>query len=282
MHLDCALAGRVARRPVVVELHDLVRPGFGRGLLATAARLASRTVAISHAVADCAHPVPAGRIVVVPQAVDLQRFTPGACDPAVRQRLTSAPDAHLVGIVGRIDPEKGIGLLVEAMARLQGQAASAHLAVVGAAGVHGADYQESVRREAERLLGDRVRFTGPAFDVPATLRALDVVVNASSAEPFGLSILEAQACGRPVLALRAGGIPEFITDGYNGVLVDTPDPGMMASALETLLADEDRRRSLAAAGMETAESRHGLDTRAATVAEIYRDACARVSRHVRR
>jgi glycosyltransferase involved in cell wall biosynthesis len=183
--------------------------------------------------------------------------------------------------VGRIDPEKGIGLLIEAMARLQGPAASAHLAVVGAAGVHGADYETSVRREAERLLGDRVRFTGPAFDVPATLRALDVVVNASSAEPFGLSVLEAQACGRPVVALRSGGIPEFVTDGCNGVLVDRADPGLMAEAVGGLLADDDRRRALAAAGMETAEGRHGLEARAATVAEIYREAGARQRRLAR-
>jgi glycosyltransferase involved in cell wall biosynthesis len=266
----------------VLELHDLVRPGFGRLLLSAGVRFASRTIAISQAVADCVRPLPRGRIVVVPQAVDLRRFTPGVFDPAVRRRLTSAPDAPVVGIVGRIDPEKGIGLLIEAMARLQGPAAQAHLAIVGTAGVHGVDYERHVRAEGERLLGDRVRFTGPAFDVPSTLRALDVVVNASAAEPFGLSVLEAQACARPVVALRSGGIPEFVTDGYNGVLVDSPDPGLLAGALEALLINGELRNRLAAAGMETAESGHGLEARAATVARIYRDAGSRQRRLVRR
>ena len=78
--------------------------------------------------------------------------------------------------------------------------------------------------EATTLLGDRARFVGPVDDVPGVLRSLDVLVNASASEPFGLSVLEAQASGVPVIGTDAGGIPEFVTDGETGLLVAPGGP----------------------------------------------------------
>ena len=269
-HLDCALAGRLARRPVVIELHDLVRPGIGRQLLSTACRLSSATVAISTAVAGVVGGGSSTRVQVVTQAVDLQRFSPGRGDPAVRRLLTDDPNGPLVGIVGRVDRMKGVDVLVRAMALLRGAAANARLAVVGSAGLDASGYDQEVRAEASRLLGERVRFVGSTDEVPAVLRSLDVLVNASSSEPFGLSVLEAQASGVPVVATRAGGIPDFVTDGDNGLLVPPGDAESLARALERLLLDLDLRRQLGRRGRETAVADHGLERRAGAFAEIYR------------
>jgi glycosyltransferase involved in cell wall biosynthesis len=277
-HLDCTVAGRVARRPVVLELYDLVRPGLGRVVLTAAARLSTVAVAISHAVADCVGPSGARRVRIVPLAVDLARFSPGPADPVVRARLSADPDAPLIGIVGRLDPEKGVDHLVRAVASLQGQGTRARLVVVGAAGLAPGGYPERVRAEAERLLGDRVRFVGRSDDVPATLKALDVLVNASVAEPFGLTVLEAQASGIAVVATRAGGIPDFVDDGDNGLLVPSGDADAMAKALERLVTDGDLRRRLAERGRVTAEAR-GIEARADRVAELYREAAATRARH---
>jgi D-inositol-3-phosphate glycosyltransferase len=277
-HLDCALAGRISRRPVLLELCDMVRPGPGRKVLTAAARLSTTAVAISKAVADCVGPLAADRVRLVPQAVDLARFGPGRA-PELRRRLTSDERAPLVGIVGRIDPEKGVDVLVRAMASLQGPAADAHLVVVGApaTGPHG--FAERVRTEAEKLLGERVRFVGRSDDVPQVLKALDVLVNASAAEPFGLSVLEAQATGVAVIGTRAGGIPDFVFDGDNGLLVPSGDVEAMTRALEKLIADPELRGRLAARGRVSA-SELGVERRADSLADICWDAArARVDGH---
>jgi len=124
-HLDCALAGRLVRRPVILELYDMVRPGLGRRVLTAASRLSYTAIAISRAVADCVGPSGAGHVRIVPLSVDLDRFRPRPRDAELRRRLTADEAAPLVGIVGRIDPEKGVDLLVRAMGLLRGPAAAA-------------------------------------------------------------------------------------------------------------------------------------------------------------
>jgi glycosyltransferase involved in cell wall biosynthesis len=269
-HMDSALAGRLARRPVVIELHDLVLPGLGRKLLGLSARLASATIAISAAVAGVVGAGEAGGVQIVPQAVDLRRFSPGPADPTLRRSLTGDADAFLIGIVGRIDPMKGIDVLVRAMAQLTGQAASARLVVVGSPGLDSGGYERRVRADADDLLGDRARFVGPTADVPDVLRSLDVLVNASSAEPFGLTVLEAQASGVPVVAPSSGGIVDFVKNDENGLLVPPGDADGLARALERLIGDPELRSRLGRRGRETAEAAHGLDHRADSLADIYR------------
>jgi glycosyltransferase involved in cell wall biosynthesis len=265
------MAGRLARRPSVIELHDLVRPGMGRTVLTTAAALSSSALAISQAVADCVGPRGAPHVRIVAPAVDLDRFRPGPVSSAVRSHLSSDERAPLVGIVGRIDPGKGVEVLVRAMGLLHGAAADAHLVVVGSPGLAPASYLERVRAEAHRFLGDRVRFVGRIEDVPEALRALDILVNASEAEPFGLSVLEAQASAVAVIATRAGGIPDFVFDGDNGLLVPSGDADALAKALDRLITDTELRARLAERGRVTAQG-HGTEARADVVAEVYRRA----------
>jgi len=270
-HLDCALAGRLTGRPVVLDLHDIVRRGLGRRLLTTAARLAAVTVAVSEAAADSVEAAGRARLRVMAPAVDLARFCPGPPPPTVRRRLTSSPTEPVIGIVGRIDPEKGVDLVVRAVAALEGSAARAHLAVVGGPGLHAGPYAEEVRADAARLLGDRVRFVGRVEDVPEVLRALDVVVNASVAEPFGLGVLEAQAAGVPVVATRSGGVTDFLTDGDNALLVPPADAPAMAGALASVLdSSSGLGARLAVRGRARAEAEHGLDGFADRLAALYR------------
>jgi glycosyltransferase involved in cell wall biosynthesis len=272
-HLDSALGGRLAHRPVVLELHDLVRPGIGRQVLKTAVVASSGVMAISQAVADTVEGhgrVSQGRLHIVPQAVDTERFHPGAPDPEVRARLSTDPRAPIVGIIGRIDSEKGVDIVIEAVASLEGSAANCHLAVIGGPGLDGAAYAQQVRSLAENRLGDRVRFTGPIDDVPGALRSLDVVINASEAEPFGLSVLEAQASGVAVIGTTGGGIPEFVNDGETGLLVPPRDVSSLVLALKRLLEDEDLRSRLARNGQSSTTARYGLSARADAVAAMYR------------
>jgi len=96
-------------------------------------------------------------------------------------------------------------------------------------------------------------------------------VNASVAEPFGLSVLEAQASGVAVIGTRAGGLPDFVFDGDNGLLVPSGDADALAKALDRLVTDPEWRAKLAERGRVTAQGR-GIEARADVVAEMYRQA----------
>jgi len=268
-HFDCALAGRLARRPVVLDLHDIVRPGIGRKLQTLAVRMSSASIAVSNAVADCVGPFGAPKLRIMVPAVDLHRFRPGPPDPEMRRRLSSSASEPLIGIVGRIDPEKGIDLVVRAAAALTGPAARAHLVVVGSPGLDSGDYLEQLQADAGRLLGDRARFAGRIDDIPRVMRNLDVVVNASVAEPFGLTVIEAQASGIPVVATRSGGVPDYLTDGDNALLVPVGDAGALARALERILSDDALAARLGRHARALAETSRGVDGLSDDLAELY-------------
>jgi glycosyltransferase involved in cell wall biosynthesis len=101
------------------------------------------------------------------------------------------------------------------------------------------------------------------------MRNLDVLVNASRAEPFGLTVLEAQACGVAVVAGAAGGIPEFVYDGENGLLFEPGDEIGLARALERMLGDAELRNRLAAKGLESAREK-SIDRQATLITDAYR------------
>ncbi len=272
-HLETALAGRCARRPVLLDLHDIVDEGAGRSVLGLAARLATLTLANSAATASTV-PRAAAKTRIVHPGVDVTRFHPGPADPRIRAELTADPGAPLIAIIGRIDPNKGVEVVVDAIARFDPSRAVPHLAVVGREHIGASDHASGLRRRAEQALGVRVRFLPPRDDVPDVMRAVDVVVNASRHEPFGRTILEAQACGVPVVGTNAGGIPEFVAEGETGLLVPPFDVGAMERALSSLLTDPVLRDRLSRQGAEQARRQFSLRAQASAAAEAYRYAVA--------
>lgn len=272
-HLETALAGRIARRPVVLDLHDIVDPGAGRSVLNAAARLATTTLANS---AATARTVSSARCTaIVHPGVDTRRFRPGVADPGIRAELSADPTAPLVAIVGRVDPNKGVAVLVEALAHVDTPDGVPHLAVIGREHVGAPEDAHALRSHAAALLGDRVRFVPPRDDIPAVLRSIDVLVNASRHEPFGRTVLEAQACGVPVIGTDAGGIPEFVRDGETGLLVPPFDATALADALRRVLCDPSLRDRLSAAGADQARRQFSVELQAAAAAAIYRDVAGR-------
>ena len=278
-HLETAVGGRLARRPVIMQAHDLVAAGIGRRLLQTAAGLSAATVAVSGAVAQLTGVHGAGhRTTVLHHGVDLDRFSPGAADPDVRSALGGKPDVPLVGILGRLDPEKGVDLLVRAMARLDGPAQAARLVVVGEGLRTTPVAVAELRSEAARLLGDRVRFVGRRTDIPAVMRSIDVLVSASTAEPFGLTILEAMASGTAVVAVATGGVPEIVDDGVTGLLVPAGNDQAMADAVGRACSDPELRARLGTRARAAVEAGHRREIRADRLVELYREVVARRGR----
>ena len=143
------------------------------------------------------------------------------------------PGSQIVGVVARLEPEKGHPTLLEAWPAVLRAAPDAYLLIVGEG-----SRRDALEAQARDLrIAHRVVFTGRRDDVPAVTAALDVAVLPSYREAQGLSILEAMALSRPVVASNVGGIPEMITDGENGLLVPPHDPEALAAAIVRLLRD---------------------------------------------
>jgi len=209
------------------------------------ALLVSRFFPVSQALSDvlvqrCR--VPAARAHVIRNGIDMTRFAPS---PARDGAVTRGP---IIGTLARLIPSKGIRILLDAMPHLLHKYPEALLLVGG-----GGEEQEALERQARALgIADRVVFVGPVQDPRDFYRRLDVFVLPSLDEAFGLVVLEAMAMGLPVIGTRVGGVPEVLTHGVNGWLVEPGDSAVLAAGLRTLWADPILRRRVAEEGRRTA------------------------------
>jgi glycosyltransferase involved in cell wall biosynthesis len=248
---------------LVWHAHDyLVGRRLSAMLLRLAARRADAVAAVSAAVASdledrCGARPPLVRVVY--NAVDLAAFSPDG--PALDlDRLAGAAPADgavRVGLVAAFGRWKGHEVFLEAVARLP-RALPLRAYIVGGAVYRTAAGQRSeaeVRALVDRFgLGERVVFTGVVEDVPSALRALDIVVHASTRpEPFGMTIAEAMACGRAVVAARGSGAGERATDGVDLVEHPPGDAAALAAILEALVRDPARRAALGRSARRAAE-----------------------------
>lgn len=188
------------------------------------------------------------RVHLLPNAIDMVRFSPADAADRARRRaeMGLADDQVVCAYVGRLSREKGVLELVDAWKRIQPANAVLLLAgpdMPGSAWDAGPDARAFV--EAHNLTAS-VRFLGPTENVPTVLQLADVAVLPSHFEALGLAAIEALACGLPVAASRVGGIPDFIQEGANGLLVPPKDPASLAGALRTLVTDAAARAHMAA------------------------------------
>ena len=271
--LVATLAGAVARKPVIWHLRDILGNGHFSGInsrvVVTAANWgAAHVVANSHATAD-AFVHAGGRrslVSVVHNGIDAAPYDRLAADTraAVRTELGIAQDVFLVGMFSRLHPWKGQTVLLDAIARLP----DVHALIVGGALFSGeAPYESELRSRAGLpSYAGRVHMLGARDDVPRLLAACDVVVHASVlAEPFGRVLVEAMLAGRPVIATRAGGVPEVVTDGETGVLVEPGDARALTDALDALHRDPPRVAHFARQGAAHARRHFSRDAMLAGV-----------------
>lgn len=263
--LTCFLASLV-RCPLIWHVHDFYLRRRGFPWLALCAEVfPDLLIANSQAVAD--QFPKQSRIVVIHNGVDVETFTPAAA--GARQR-----DGCWIGMVGAFAPWKGQHIFVRAAAEVIERIPDATFFLIGdviyATAGHG-DY----RRELERLvyelgLEGRVLFTGFRQDITTVLADLDIVVHCSvEPEPFGRVIIEAMACGKPVIAARGGGVGEIIGDGDDGLLVHPGDARGLAEAILTLAGDPERRARLGKAARRRVEEKFRIQDQVRQIERCY-------------
>jgi glycosyltransferase involved in cell wall biosynthesis len=197
--------------------------------------------------------------------VDLERYDHQEPCCTLRDEYGMEPGSPIVGVVARLEPEKGHQTLIEAWPHVLREVPDAYLLIVG----------EGSRRDfleqwaAAHKVAHRVVFTGRRDDIPAVTAALDVAVLPSWREAQGLSILEAMALSRPVVASDVGGIPEMIEDGVTGLLVRHDDPVALAHAIVRLLTDHAFADMVARAGHDLVHDRFCIELMVKAIEEIY-------------
>jgi glycosyltransferase involved in cell wall biosynthesis len=203
--------------------------------------------------------------------------------PETRGRLRAsfgANDEHvLIGQIGDVIPRKGLLHLVRALPAVLKAAPHARLVVVGDV-KNSADYMTQIKTEARELgVADAIYWAGHRRDIADVLCALDVVVLASLEESLPLSILEAMASSRPVVATHVGGLPECIAEGGTGYLVPPSNTAALAAPLARLAQDATLRAALGEAGKQRIAAEFSVAANTSAIEQVYEQVTMKRRRH---
>ena len=206
--------------------------------------------------------VPEHKLRVVPNGIDPAALARSA-DPALRTRLAGGPDRPLVLTAARLSPQKAIDVLLSAAALVP----DAVFVIAG----DGPDRAALEARAQALGIAPRVRFLGPRDDVPELLATCDVYVLPSLFEGLPLSVLEAMAAGKPVVATRIPGTDEAVADGETGILVPPGDAPALAAAIRAFLSDPVRAQSAGEAGLDRVRAQFSVRAMVDGVAAAYEE-----------
>jgi glycosyltransferase involved in cell wall biosynthesis len=196
--------------------------------------------------------------------------------------------------VGRVSPEKGVHVLLEAFEIILRQYPDASLTIVGPewippreyladlcldrrvvegfAHFYEGSYTEKLKDNLSPEAAKRVTFAGliPHRDVPVYYANADIFISPSFYESFGMSVIEAMAEGLPVVAVAGGALPDLISDGSNGLLVGPSNPGALARGVENLITNHELRKSIACAGREMVCKTFSFESICSRLLEVYK------------
>jgi len=209
--------------------------------------------------------VPPEKIAGIPSGIDLSVFEEVKDRDFLRREFGFASDDFLVGIVAALEDHKGHVYLFQATKIVREYSPKIKLIVVGTGSLR----LELESKSQQLGIEDIVFFLGFREDVPRILASLDLFVLSSHLEGLGSSLLDAMACGLPVVATRTGGIPEIVHHGETGLLVPTKDPEALARAIIELYHNRNLARYLAERGQQYVRRHFSAEAMADRVIELY-------------
>ncbi|MBI5575795.1 MAG: glycosyltransferase family 4 protein [Deltaproteobacteria bacterium] len=202
---------------------------------------------------------PGDRIVRFPNGVDTARYYP---DPEGREKRR-----YRLVFAGRLVKEKGIGFLLEALKSLRSEFPDITLDIVGS----GREERNMMDLARTMDLADCVSFLGKRDDVGDVLRKAGIYIQPSVSEGLPNSLLEAMACGLPVIVTNVGGMPDVVEDGRNGFVVRAGDAGSLTDAIRAMIRDPASMKIFSANNVELIRNNYSLDSVAGQYANLYRE-----------
>ena len=268
VHADVygSLGARGSRATLVTTKHndDPFRRGAFRHVERLITRRAARVICITGALARfCVESVglPEEKVSVVHYGLD---DPPAAWDGPAGPHLPD--DARVLVAVCRLDDQKGLDVAIAALAQVRERHPGTVLVVLG----EGPLRDELTARARRHDVADALFLPGRVGDVTRWLRRAEVVVHPARWEGFGLALLEAMLCARPLVASSVSAIPEIVVDGGTGLLVPPDDVAALAGAITELLDDPDRAARLGAAGLERAHALFSVAAMTEKTLAVYR------------
>lgn len=274
------LAAKAADVPGIVHTYhgdvfqSYFSPGKSRLLLAfdqAAGAVSDRLIEVSAATMsrhlDYGIAAP-DRFVVIPNGIDLatwDRPRPGVS--ALRARLGIPEGVPVIGTVAMLVPVKRLDVLLSAAERVLAYRPDALFVIVGDGALKGTLEAQAVASG----FSSRILFLGLRDDVPDLMHLFDLFALSSDYEGFGISLIEAMAAGRPVVATDVGGVSEVVAHGQTGLLVPRRDPDRLADALLALLDSPERRETMGTRGRRVASERYSTSGMVDRVDRLYRD-----------
>ncbi|MBN2097717.1 MAG: lipopolysaccharide heptosyltransferase II [Candidatus Omnitrophica bacterium] len=250
----------------VTTCHGYYSQNFFSRVMGWGKRVIVSSSAISrHMIEDFS--VPPERISFIARGVDLNKFK-------FLQRTENREhrtDAFVIGVIGRLTPIKGHKYFLQALAKVIRSVPNVKALIVGDISPGKEKYKDELLILTRRLSLDRyVEFTGRQNNIPQVLARLNALVLPTiTQEAFGRVLIEAAACGVPVIATRVGGVTDIITDGENGVLVEPKDPQALAQAIIKLFKQPNLAQQLVAAGRKNVEEKFSLEQMAVHTIKVY-------------
>ncbi len=210
---------------------------------------------------------PADRVFVIPNGIDTDRFVYSrSSGENWRQRLGIDREAPVVGIVAALRPEKNHEMFLQVARRIADQVPTSRFVIVG-----DGPQRENIQRMCQAWsLTDRVTLLGSQLDIPGILSMMDIFALTSHNEASPVSIMEALACERPVVATHVGSVDELVLPNATGLLTPPGNAETCAAACLSLLANPSARRRLGIAGRQVVVRKHSLDSMADGYADLGR------------
>lgn len=272
-----AVAGALARTPVIVSSRrDLFKPDafppysqlqvvFSRYVDA----IITNAQSIKQAMVDNEQ-IPADKISVINNGLDLNRFYHRSCGAAVRRELGISETAPVLAVVAGLKEVKGHIYLFKAIKLLKETYPELRLLVIGEC--RECDYRAHLEAKTRQLeIEDQVKFLGRSDEVPRLLTAVDISVLPSLSEGLSNTILESMAAGLPMIATRVGGNIEIIEDGENGLLVPPRNEQALADAISSLINDRSYAAKLARKGEQYVINQYSNQRMISKTSALYMD-----------
>lgn len=233
---------------------------------------------VKHEIVDRLKVTNSSKCVVVPLGFELDRFL--ACEGhrgLFRKELGVAPDTLLVGIVGRLVPIKNHAIFLKAAKIILYKSADKNIKFVI---IGDGECAIELKKEAERQgFEDKVIFTGWKRDLVSVYADLDIVALTSLNEGTPVSIIEAMACAKPVVATDVGGVGDVVTDGRSGFLVKSNDADGLADRLIELLADKGKRERFGLCGRESVRTKYSKSRLVEDIEKLYDECLKENTKH---
>ena len=273
-----ALPARLAGARIIHTEHEFFTyktSALGRALLRPLSLFCERVTVVGPEVADYflnTIGIPKRRLKIVLNGVDVETFNYDR--KAAREELGLRSQEIVIGTIGRLEPEKSQTTLLDVFQHVAAQHPHARLMIAG-----DGQLADELKSYAGRLgVMDRTLFLGYRRDVPRLLAAMDIFVLTSIREGLPISLIEAMAARRPVVASNVGSVTDLVRDGCSGLVVTAGDTNAFIGAVESLVSSPELRQRMGNAGRETVEASYSLSAIVREYEELYRTAVSK--RHV--